>query len=300
MSSLFSRIVVGVDEGQPSDRAVAFGARLAQEHQGTLVLCHAVDWVPAVAQTEIYVMVDPNPVIESLRVQGKALLDEAAQIARGYGIEPELRLEDGDPVKTLLKAAEDSASLIVTGTHGRSNIGRLVLGSVTDAVLRGSRLPVLVVRGESALPPPERRTFERLFVAIDDSAPADAAAGLVFALPPEDRKHVTFCSVVDVDAMMGSYAHYLLVRDHLRDQATLLVHAVAESARPHGISAHGEVLWGPAAEMIVRGAATQRADLIVIGSHGRRGVRRFFLGSVAEHVVRTAHEPVLVVRSANA
>lgn len=298
-SKPFARIAVGVDDSEPATTAVTYAARLARDHGGTLVLCHAVNWVPLVAEagsTGAYI--DAGSIIDSLRADGEACLDRAAAIARRFGVVSQRRMPDGDPSRQLLTVAEETGcDAIVIGTHGRRGIGRLVLGSTAEMVLRGSTIPVVTVRQPIPADLEGRRCFSRLLVAIDDSEPSDAALRTVFALPKEDRTEVLIATAVDVDMSFG------LTRDQETqnfNDARQIVERAAKAARAHGVNARSFVLEGRPESVIVGTAAAEAVDAIVVGSHGRRGARRFFLGSVAEQIVRTAAVPTMVVRSMEA
>jgi nucleotide-binding universal stress UspA family protein len=102
--------------------------------------------------------------------------------------------------------------------------------------------------------------------------------------PAEDRAHVAFYSV----ANGGSEAD---------EQARRVVGKAMAVAEVRDVSAQGRVVHGDPIVALIGGAQSEAADLIVVGSHGRRGLQHFFLGSVAEHVVRGAPVPVLVVRT---
>jgi nucleotide-binding universal stress UspA family protein len=283
-SSLYSRIIVGVDDSEPSKDAVALAARLASEHGGALVLGNSVDWLPLIAELESSgAIVDPTPVVDGLKEQGRTLLAQAAAAAKRWGIEAKTCPMEGDPAENLLReAAASDCSLIVLGTHGRRGVGRLLIGSTTEAVLRGSNLPVLTIRPGAASAAGTRRCFERVVVGIDDSEPSDAAVATVCALPAEELRRVVFCSVAGVA---------------IDKEAQRVVERAVACARVHGIVAEGRVLDGNTERAVIAAALQEQADLIVLGSHGRRGMRRFFLGSVAEGIVRTAPVPVLVVRA---
>jgi nucleotide-binding universal stress UspA family protein len=129
-----------------------------------------------------------------------------------------------------------------------------------------------------------RRTFEQIIVGVDGSEPAQAALETVFALPAEDLRQVFFYTVAGDNAVEYEHAERIIGK------------AVAE-AQERGVAVKGIVLAGRPNDVLVAAAKQRDADLIVLGSHGRRGLRRLFLGSVAEDVVRHSAVPVLVVRS---
>lgn len=301
MTNLFSRILVGIDDSEPSNDAVVLAARLAREHGGQLVLAHSVNWLPLIAQVESAgAVIDPTPIIDGLKQQGEALLAGALDTAKRLGVEAQRRALEGEPAENLLQVAvEEQCRLIVMGTHGRRGLGRLFLGSTTEAVLRRSTIPVLTVRPGVKIAAATRRCFERIVVGIDDSDPSDAAIKTVFELPAEDRRQVLFYSAADIDSVIGARGYYYAtILDDLNSEAQRVIDATLASARAHNVAAEGRVAEGDAGDVLIAAAKKQEADLIVTGSHGRRGIQRLFLGSVAEHVVRSAPIPVLVVRTA--
>jgi nucleotide-binding universal stress UspA family protein len=303
MNALFSRILVGVEDSEPSRDAVALAARLAQEHGGRLALCHAVNWRPMIAEiASTGAVVDPDPIVDELRAAGEAALARAGRIAADAGVAAEPHRFEGDPAEAIVGfAAENGCSLIVMGTHGRKGLGHLVLGSTTEAVLRYSTIPVLTVHAGAKLAAAARRCFERIVVGVDDSQPSDAAIETIVDLPTEDRREVIFCSAADGQDVIGGRGYYYAeVHEALHEHAQYVVDKAVALARAHGVAAEGRVVDGSAERALIDAATDRSADLIVLGSHGRRGMRRFFLGSVAESVVRSALIPVLVARTAAA
>jgi len=284
---LFSRILVGVDDSAAANEAVALGARLARDHDGQLILGHSVNWLAVVSQLAASgAIVDTRPIVNDLKTEGEALLDRAINAARAEGVEPQRHSLEGEPAQRLLElAAQLQCTAIIMGTHNRGSLEELFVGSTTETLLRASTIPVLIVRSGVTHLDAERRCFARIVVGVDESEPSDAAIAAVLALPAEDREQVFFYSVA--------------ATTDDREQAERVVAKAVAKADACGVSAKGRVIGGNPVEALLRAARECGADLLVLGSHGRRGLHRLFLGSVAEHVVRSAPLPVLVIRTQN-
>jgi nucleotide-binding universal stress UspA family protein len=303
MSLLFSRLLVGIEDSEPSRAAVALAIRLASEHGGRLVFCHAVNWRPLITEVAASgAVIDPDPIIADLRRDGAVILASVQARAREAGVDAVTCALEGEPAEQLLaRARDEQCTLIVMGTHGREGLEHVLIGSTTEAVLRGSAIPVLTVRASTKIATGEHRCFARIVAGIDDSEPSDAAIAAVAAMPVEDRREVVFCSVADGEDLPGGRGYYWAdVQEAVRDHARVVVDRAVALSRARGIAAEGAVLDGQTCKALIEAAAVRDADLIVVGSHGRRGLRRFFLGSVAECVVRRSTVPVLVARSAAA
>ncbi len=142
--------------------------------------------------------------------------------------------------------------------------------------------------------------FKKIFVPIDGSDCSRQALNLAASLAQEQQAALLICTVLEptkpgyamafgTPEMIGG------LYDNLRAEAKKLVENAAASVAGQ-VRADSIVREGPPADEIVAGAASSEADLIVMGSHGRSGLSRMFLGSVAEGVLRTATAPVLIVR----
>lgn len=286
MTNIFSRILVAIDDCDASKAALTYATRLASEHGAQLVICHSVNWLPIIAQiASSDAFVDITPIVDDLKAEGEALLDRASEMAKRAGVQAKRLALEGEPAKNILEqAAEAKCGVIVMGTHGRQGLERLFVGSTTEAVLRESTIPVLTVRPGITFAAPGKRCFERIVIGIDESGPSIAALETVLGLPPEDRQYLVIYSVARAT-------------DEEQDQAHRIIGKAVSMANARGISAKGRVITGHPDEALIAAAQRSAADLIVLGSHGRQGLHRLFLGSVAEGVVRKSPVPVLVVRT---
>lgn len=298
IGALFSRIVVGADGSDVSIAAIRYAARLAREHQGTLIICNAIDTNGVIAQIAgSGAFVDTDSVIDGMREAGETILHDALAVAAQFGVTAERRLIDAEAAKAIMLLAKDEmATLIVMGTHGRSGLPRLFMGSTTEALLRRSIVPVLTVRYAERPEVESRRCIQRVIVGLDDSEPSDAALDVVFDLPPADRIEVLVYSVADTETPVAIRYSAAFERAQ-RDQARAIVDHAEQRAHARGVQVRSFVPNGRPADTIVEAAQHETVDLIVVGSHGRRGLRRFLLGSVAERVVRMSAVPTLVVRT---
>lgn len=210
----------------------------------------------------------------------------------------------GTPVDALHTfAATAPGAMIVMSTHGRGAMGRLVFGSVTEKVLRGTSVPVVVVR--DALPGPDSR-LRFVLVPLDGSAVSEAA--LPMGMELARRSGATLCLVRVVDPYPPSQysplgSGTLLVDDDLiselgqqvRDDARAYLDGIGKRLRDEGVRVVWEVRLGRPADEIVRAAETTGADLVVMSTHGRSGIRRWAFGSVTEEVMRSGVTSVLVI-----
>ena len=288
----FERVLVPVDGSEPAAAALRFG--LALTGQGTaLVLVHVSDRTHG-----LRVPLDSREIADALESRARAVLDEAVQLCRSESVEPVVEFLYDRPVAGILGAARRHAcDLVILGTHARQIIPQAFLGSTTVGVLRLSEIPVLTVR---AITPSRPQPFGSALVAVDDSEPSDAAVLYAAHLKESIGTQLVICSAVDVNAVFQSSAE----SGFDPTEVIASMNAGARSAIDHALAGASlvlppdalELVEGEAVQAILATAERRNVDLIVVGSHGRRGLRHFVLGSVAEHVVRRSTLPVLVVR----
>jgi nucleotide-binding universal stress UspA family protein len=226
------------------------------------------------------------------------------------GIKWDIRVETGVPHEEILRvASEEKVDLIAMGKRGLGLIDRVLIGSTALKVLRNSEWPVLAVKDGDGKDPVE---IHRILVPIDISEELDsalnyamdlaerinAAIAVVYILRLEAYAYEIPSSVLAEDLM--SVLEYLigLASDRLSkrvEEIRLKRAAVNEGVA--GLEIRTEVIHGinPAVSLVDY-ASSNGIDLIVINTHGRKGVRRLFLGSVTEKVIQESHCPVLAIK----
>lgn len=146
------------------------------------------------------------------------------------------------------------------------------------------------------------KPFKRILVATDLTAASQSAVDEALALAKENEAELMIAYAYETPNLMQAAAISPNVYDewkrNLRDDAQERLQPFLEEARKQGVHAGALVLSGAPYEAIVEAAQDNNADLVVVGTHGRTGVSRFFLGSVASRVISTAPCPVMTVHAA--
>ena len=298
------RILCPLDFSRFSHHALEQAVALARETGADVVALHACAVAPV---TDVVVVGAPIP-LEPARLTTadrqavtRELRDFAADVDAG-GLVIATKLVEREPLPAILETAERwPADLIVMGTHGRSGFERLLLGSITEKVLRKAPCPVLTV--PRRLTSPKRAlTFGRILCGVDASPASMRALEYAVSLAAADGPGVQALNVVEL----------LSEGAGMRDQGVFdtpdfraeLVRAARErlhAAIPDRLRAAcpivESVTMGKAWSEILRFAHEENSDLIVLGVQGRSAADLLLFGSTTQHVVRQAECPVLTIRA---
>jgi nucleotide-binding universal stress UspA family protein len=215
---------------------------------------------------------------------------KADAVRTTHGIHASERVLRGLPAPALARHIDaHKIDLVVMTTHGRGGLSRFWLGSVADQLLRRSKVPVLLLRPGSTTAPGQ---FHRVLVALDGSPQSetvlDPAATLAGMTP---GSMVVLVRVIDPPLWTARPE----LEQAARRVAAHQLEGLAQRLRLRGTPVTVRVESGPTvAARILESADAVEADLIVVGTHGARGVERLVLGSVADKVVRGANRAVLV------
>ena len=221
--------------------------------------------------------------------------DRAAGAAIELLLEEDLNVADA----IVARAQTLAVDLIVIGTHGRSGFDRWVLGSVAEKVLRAALSPVLIVPPRAADAVPLSPTsIRRIICPLDFSPSSTRALAFAASVAAQAQAHLTVAHVVELlhevqEMPVEGFDTYRKARFEGAKRA--MAQAVSsEAGGTHKIDER--LVAGKPYREILRLAAEQQADLIVMGVRGRGALDRMFFGSTTQHVVRQAACPVLTVR----
>jgi nucleotide-binding universal stress UspA family protein len=234
-------------------------------------------------------MVGVGDVMGAMRKPCETALKEAEKLAKEEGVLIKTVCEEGEIFERISDlAAAENCDLIVIGRRGLHRLERSLVGSVTARVIGYSQRDVLVVPGDTNV------GFQRVLVATDGSKHCRAAVERAIDFSQSYGGAISVVSIVDVPAEF--YAEAPQVVDDMIHKAKGYVEEVRKQAEASGVKAEGFVKEGEAYQAIVDIAKERNVNIIVMGSHGRTGLKRLLMGSVAEKVIGYAPCPVLVTR----
>lgn len=298
MTPKIKRILAPTDFSPAAEQACSLAARLANRLEAGLVVFHAVPLVDLAREIEAKKDRTRESVLNDARQGLQAWLEEAVPVEWRRFLAIEVQLAVGDPAQQIAAAAEES-DLIVMGTRGRSGLVHLVMGSVTAAVLRTARVPVLALRAGQADRP--LTAVKRILWATDLGPTSEAAWRYALLLADMLAAEIFLLHVVSAAQVVGSPGlpaplpgEWLEAEIATRDRDLASKQGEVEAL---GLAVRRKVTMGAPAATILAEAEAERADLIVMGTHGRRGLPHVLLGSVAEAVIRRAPCPVLAVQA---
>ena len=241
--------------------------------------------------------------IEELTRRSEALVQAACERLRTEGIAAEASTVRDDPKAAIVQhASQMGADFIFVGSHEKSGLARILLGSIARTVLREAKCSVEVVR---AVPPPDRGM--KILLGTDGSECSALAAQSIAQRPWPADTQVRILSVVEL-ALTNMQAAFeppfadpetmAALRENAMKHAQDAIASAEEVLTAAGLKTAEDisVLVDPVKQVILDDASQWGADLIVVGSHGRRGFDRLLMGSVSEGVALHATCSVEVIR----
>jgi nucleotide-binding universal stress UspA family protein len=295
------RILVPVDGSDIATKALDFGIERAKLHGAQLTIAFSMNIVQIAASSEEPADVtDPRPLLDALEKEANAIFASAEERAKRAGVVAERAELEGSPASAILTEAQSICpDLIVMGTHGRRGFERFAVGSTAEDVIRASSVPVFVVPKRAD----KRRTgpLTRALVAVDGSPAAELALRFACDLARAEGTRVTLCGVIDeVDSRWDDLDRSEFLEVEKKKHAKRLLDESKALAQSLGADVATSLRQGKAADEILAAAAGAEADCIMMGTHGRAGIPRFILGSVAEGVLRASTVPVCAIRQRGA
>jgi len=272
---MYDRILLPTDGSRSAEAAARHGLYIATAFDASL---HVISVAADRERSERLGEARARDAVSSL----EELVEQADLTCRSA-------IEHGRPYEAILSyASENDIDLVVMGTHGRRGLSRVLLGSVTERVIRLSDDPVVAVPPRSI----DRETegYERVLVPTDGSPAATAAIDHGLSIAERVGAAVRVLCVIEGETGLPPLG------DPLRDEAVEVLDAVAERASDREVTLTTHVQPGTPHEVINNFVTAHGIDVVAMGTHGRAGIRRQLLGSVTERVLRTSDVPVLTVR----
>jgi nucleotide-binding universal stress UspA family protein len=294
-------IILATDGSTRAEGAEAYACKLAELWGATLTVVSVLEFAPGL---------DPEyPVcrlyLAELMKQATGELARLKARAADHGIAVRTRIEMGIPSEQVLAAAvAEDADLIIVGTAGKSGLAHVLLGSTAERIIQTAPCPVLAVRtdgsgaehttGSTSHP----ATLDRILVPVDFSDCSLDALEYAVAVAQRAQASVMLVHVMEP----ASYGLDFTVpdkaaREHEREVLTQRLAGLVAALEAANVKSKSLVRGGLPRDSILEAARAWSADVIVMGTHGRRGLSHALYGSVVESVLRKSHCPILTVRS---
>jgi len=298
---LIKRILFATDFSRWALRAENYACALACSWKASLTVLSVAEFMPGLNPeyqvNQLY--------LADLLKQASARLVDLKGRAERRGIAVTSRVATGIPSEEVIAAAKaEESDLIVVGTRGKTGLEHVLLGSTAERVIRGAPCPVLTVRTEPTHAEAEESTpsspitLERILVPVDFSDCSHAALEYAIVIARQAEASIMLMHVLEpVSYGLDFTLAHSKSREQVRDSWIARLEELASSCRTAHVRVEFQLRGALPADSILDAAQTLPSDLIVMGTHGRRGLSHALSGSVAEAVLRKGRCPVVTVRS---
>ncbi len=302
MKRLIQRILFATDFSASSERSFDVALRWAEASEAELDIVHVMGRLHEVDLD----LAAANLYIEEQEKHSRSKLDALVSQAKKKLAETRSHLLEGIPTDEITALALSSqADLIITGTHGWTGVDRVMMGSVAERVICKAPCPVLSIRDVE----PEKEatthvtqaatsTPRHILLPLDFSDCSLDAYEYADNLQKFFEASVTLVHVIEplsysIDFTLSHPAEDRKHREEVKSRLDKLTNAFTRQ----GLTAQYVIKHKPVSEAILEALTESRADIIVMGTHGRQGLQRLIMGNVAAAVLRQSPVPVLTVKS---
>ena len=291
-----SKIVVGTDFSDQAKTAVGHAMSLSRHTGAKMTLMHALS-MPEPDYTMPYPVTTPAVYVEQVEEiisTARTNLEDLRERLMGQGVDISHVFVNEMPDRGVVQVANEAeADLIVVGSHGRTGLSRFLIGSVAEQVARKASCDVLVARDEVPA-----GGYQRLLVPVDFSEVSGrAVARAAELLQPGGTIDLLHCWQLPG----GSVTYWGSVGPGLRESiergARDFGQKIVDKYSSDTVNINFQVEEGDARHIIEKKIQAGEYDLLVMGSHGRKGVNRLLLGSVTASIIKHVKGSVYVVRS---
>jgi nucleotide-binding universal stress UspA family protein len=298
MKVQLKNIICATDLSDLSNRAIAYGIGLAKEFEAKLLVCHVIDLSSAAVYGEgiAYPLNQQNRIINYTHEHLKELIGEPP-----VAWEPIIRI--GHTADEIARVVEEkSADLVISATHGRSGLKRLILGSVAGRLMHTLSCPLLVFRSAEPDLVTTDQPFhlDRILVGCDFSPDSTLAFQFGLSLAQEFQSELHLVHVIEPavykNLVKPSREAEKESEHDLSEQLKERLGSMIPDEARHWCTPKTTLLAGYAHEELTKYAVVNKIDLIILGVRGHGLVETLFVGSTTDRVARQAQCPVLSVR----
>jgi nucleotide-binding universal stress UspA family protein len=295
----FRNILCATDFSEYSNLTIDYGTALAREFGAALVVCHVID----LSSVAIYGEFQLDPVGQQARIKEDAEQQLAAMLGH-LPVRWEPLITVGKPAEEIARIVEEKQiDLVLSATRRRSGLKRLILGSVTEQLMRTLTCPLLVVHSPSHEfidPRDQRVRLKKILIGCDFSDDSRLALSHGLSLAQEFESELHLVHVIEPpvyqDLVKAKPATPQGIKDNvLSDLLTKKLQALVPEEVRNWCSLHTILLEGPPYEELVAYAERNAVDMIVLGVRGYGLVKSLLVGSTTDRVMRHAPCPVLSV-----
>lgn len=301
----FKKILCPTDFSDYSEHALRYAHALAKQFGGTIDCVHVVDmgFLNDGAVDGVYVTsADLHMSLEAVKEQAGKELDTFVQREHFRGIDITPHLRTGHASEEIVRLAEEiNADAIVIATHGRSGLGRLVFGSTCDKVLRVSKTPVFSIKpatdsGAIIGLVDDRLDISKILCPLDFSAFSEIALPTAIELAKIFGASIVLSHVVDARFDYAEWTAQAAINNSQFLAKSAEEHLQKLSQQIKDVKTEVHVTVGIPHRVMTDYVEDKGVDLVVMPTHGRKGISHALLGSVAEKLVRHVACPVLTIR----
>ncbi|MEK6681924.1 MAG: universal stress protein [Nitrospirota bacterium] len=284
---MYKNIIAAFDGSEASKAALIESSNWVKRHGGRVFIVHAVYF------DEEEFSIAPEQREKRFEFGKKISYQAKEEILSRFDINIESIVCEGEPPDVIADIArEKKVDLIVMGTHGRKGLKRLLMGSVTSSVIASSPCDTLIVKKPCKECNGE---YKSILVPFDGSEFSKKALDRACKLSKIDNAEITLLYVIPRYEEMIEFFKSESIKKSLLDEAHKIIDEAKKIASKRDASIKTEIQEGQAADKIIEAANRLKIDLIVLGTHGWRGVNKAIMGSTTERVILNAACPVLVV-----
>jgi nucleotide-binding universal stress UspA family protein len=281
----YRKILVAIDGSESSRNAMYQAFKLANEEKCWITIASVVPAYDGEIET-----IGIKDIRAALRKPCVDALEEAEKIAKAERMLVKLVCEEGEVHERIVDLADaENCDLIVMGRRGLRRLERAFVGSVTARVIGHTQRDILVVPKDTVV------GWQKILLATEGSKYSIAATLKAISFAKSYGGELKVLSAVDIPPEYYAEAPYAV--DDLVKKAKAITAGVKKQAEDAGVKVDTYVGEADAFDAIIKLATEEKVGMVIIGSHGRTGLRRLLMGGVAEKVIGHAPCPVLVVKS---